>query len=445
MLRIVQDTRTGSARAAGVSPARGGFVGSLGASGESEPGRIVLALLGWFAHAARDLPWRRTSDPYAIWVSEIMLQQTQVRKVVPYWERWMRRIPSLKALAQASDEVLHKLWEGLGYYRRVRHMRMAARLIMARHRGTFPATFEEVLALPGIGRYTAGAICSIAFNQPTPVLDGNVIRVLTRLYNVPGDPRREPTNSRLWEIAERLVRLAGNSKLRPRNRRTLPRNRLTPGPCSVLNQSLMELGALVCTPKNPQCSDCPVADWCRARRQGRVEHLPQKARRPVILHRRSVVLVVQQGNRFWVRRRPEGVVNGRLWEFPNTEAAQCGSLAGPLGHSTQPTLYQLQQAGSREMQSLTALFEPPDAGRKNGSAPFTLLRRPTKPTRFCTIKHSITRYRITAEVLRAKIPADASLRLAEGRWLTLAQMSRLAFCRAHQRILQRLGNCETSH
>src|SRR2546421_8141925 len=147
---------------------------------------VVRALLKWFGQHARDLPWRRTGDPYAIWVSEIMLQQTQVKTVVPYWERWMRDLPDITSLAKARSEKIHKLWEGLGYYTRVRNMQSAARLICEKHGGQFPRRFEDVFALPGIGRYTAGAICSIALNQPMPILDGNVIRVFTRLFGIRG-------------------------------------------------------------------------------------------------------------------------------------------------------------------------------------------------------------------------------------------------------------------
>src|ERR1043166_367027 len=139
---------------------------------------LMAPLLEWFATNARDLPWRRTRNPYAIWVSEIMLQQTQVKTVIPYWERWMKALPDLASLAKARPQKIHKLWEGLGYYKGVRNMQKAARVIMAEHSGRFPREFEAVLALPGIGRYTAGAICSIAFGQPTPILDGDVLRVL---------------------------------------------------------------------------------------------------------------------------------------------------------------------------------------------------------------------------------------------------------------------------
>src|SRR5438876_2634689 len=151
--------------------------------------RIISALVNWFGKAARDLPWRRSNDPYAIWVSEIMLQQTQVKTVIPYWERWMRELPTIRAAAKASPGKLHKLWEGLGYYTRVRNLQRAAQQILAQHGGKFPDDFDNILALPGIGRYTAGAIASIAFNQPRPILDGNVIRVLTRLFGIRENPR----------------------------------------------------------------------------------------------------------------------------------------------------------------------------------------------------------------------------------------------------------------
>lgn len=174
--------------------------------------KLVLSLLAWFAENARPLPWRATSDPYAVWVSEIMLQQTQVKTVVPYWERWMRALPDIRALARAKPERLHKLWEGLGYYTRVRNMHQAAQLILERHSGKFPTLFEDILELPGIGRYTAGAISSIAFHQPRPILDGNVIRVLTRLFGIAGDPRERSTNATLWRLSEELVHRAASIK-----------------------------------------------------------------------------------------------------------------------------------------------------------------------------------------------------------------------------------------
>ena len=158
---------------------------------------LVELLLSWFAANARDLPWRRTQDPYAIWVSEIMLQQTQVKTVMPYWDRWMGELPTIASLAKANPDKIHKLWEGLGYYTRVRNMQKAAQFIEQNHGGKFPENFDEVLALSGIGRYTAGAICSIAFNQPTPILDGNVIRVLTRVFGISENPREKDDERRI--------------------------------------------------------------------------------------------------------------------------------------------------------------------------------------------------------------------------------------------------------
>ncbi|MEK7706965.1 MAG: A/G-specific adenine glycosylase, partial [Verrucomicrobiota bacterium] len=245
-------------------------------------GKLVTPLLSWFSTNARDLPWRRTRDPYGIWVSEIMLQQTQVKTVIPYWERWMRELPTVHAAAKASPAKLHKLWEGLGYYTRVRNLQRAAQQIITPHapfsksrrrRGNesqtakkletshvvsykFPENFDDILALPGIGRYTAGAIASMAFNQPHSILDGNVIRVLTRLFGIATNPREKKTNAQLWRIAEELVVHA-------------TRNTQHVAACSHLNQSLMELGALICTPRSPNCPACPAQKLCVAFREGR--------------------------------------------------------------------------------------------------------------------------------------------------------------------------------
>src|ERR1035437_6082269 len=249
---------------------------------------IVPRLLAWFAQNARDLPWRRTRDPYAIWVSEVMLQQTQVKTVLPYWERWMRALPTIAALAKAKPHTLHKLWEGLGYYTRVRNLQRAARLIVEQHGGRFPNDFDALLALPGIGPYTAGAVCSIAFDQPQPILDGNVIRVLTRLCGIGGDPRERKTNARLWQLAKELVLRAAETDARtsasPHASHTrcdgATARRVTPPasrPCSQFNQSLMELGALVCTPRQPRCGVCPIAKHCVAYQEDRVDQLPGTA------------------------------------------------------------------------------------------------------------------------------------------------------------------------
>src|ERR1039457_6279526 len=254
---------------------------------------IVPRLLAWFAQNARPLPWRRTRDPYAIWVSEIMLQQTQVKTVLPYWERWMRALPNLAALAHAKPHTLHKLWEGLGYYTRVRNLHRAAQLIMAQHDGRFPHDFEDVLALPGVGRYTAGAVCSIAFNEARPILDGNVMRVLTRWYGMPGNPRERKVNARLWQLAEELVQQAAD--LGAHTRSSSPASRFTfhvSHPCAQFNESLMELGALVCTPRQPRCQVCPIAKHCVAYQEDRINQLPGIRGRIRATRRRFVAFVM---------------------------------------------------------------------------------------------------------------------------------------------------------
>jgi A/G-specific adenine glycosylase len=368
---------------------------------------IVQSLLAWFARNARDLPWRRTRDPYAIWVSEIMLQQTQVRTVLPFWERWMRALPDLGALARAKPERLHKLWEGLGYYTRVRNLQRAAQIIGRKHGGQIPEDFDALLELPGIGRYTAGAVCSIAFNQPKPVLDGNVIRVLARVYGIAGNPREPKTNARLWQMAEELVRQAARAEARPRMRPQPTRAERrkssvpTPGACSSFNQSLMELGALVCTPREPRCGACPIVKQCVAYREDRILELPRIDRSVRATHRRFVAFVVGKRGRLLVRQRPAGVVNAHLWEFPNLELS--------------PAESDLERAAHRVLGVRPKRVEPLD-----------------------TVKHSITRYRITLEAYRVVCGEGARITAGKGRWLDRKQLDQLAFTAAHRRILRQL-------
>jgi A/G-specific adenine glycosylase len=351
--------------------------------------KLVPLLLDWFSANARDLPWRHTRDPYAIWVSEIMLQQTQVKTVIPFWNHWLQELPTVKAAANASSEKIHKLWEGLGYYTRVRNLQKAAQVVMERHGGKFPQQFEDVLALPGIGRYTAGAICSIAFNQPTPILDGNVIRVLTRIFSIAENPKEKATNARLWQLAEEFVQ---NSKLKNKNSKTC---------CSHLNQSLMELGALVCTPENPQCLHCPVKKFCLAFKENRVEELPNPGKRMATTPRHFAAFVIEHDGKYLVQQRPTGIVNANLWEFPNFETNGAKVNAREIFDST-------FNFAAAELQSL------------------------------CIIKHSITRYRITLQAFTVrleKFPAKI-----EGVWKTPAQMEHLAFTAAHKKLASLAAN-----
>jgi len=370
---------------------------------------IVSKLLNWYPKNARDLPWRRTTDPYSVFVSEIMLQQTQVKTVIPFWERWMRELPTLHSLAKARPQKIHKLWEGLGYYTRVRNMQKAARLILERHGGLFPTTFEDILALPGVGRYTAGAICSIAFNQPRPILDGNVIRVLTRLFGIAGNPKEKAINAKLWDLAEQLVLAAAAHPIhaeqssQPKdpessvpNRKSQIANRKSQ--CSHLNQSLMELGALVCTARGPHCELCPVASHCSARRHGKVEVLPALPPRQRPTKRRFVAFIVQNKGRFLVRQRRPGIVNGNLWEFPNIEV-------------------------------------PLDDGNPEQAAVTVLGCSPQRIEHFCSIQHSITRYRIRLDAIAIR---SKKVECSEGRWLNPQDLRRLPFTSAHKKILARL-------
>jgi A/G-specific adenine glycosylase len=403
--------------------------------------KLARLLLDWFSQNARDLPWRRTRDPYAIWVSEIMLQQTQVKTVIPYWERWMRELPTIGAAANASPAKIHKLWEGLGYYTRVRNLQKAAQQILEKHDGKFPQAFEEVLALPGIGRYTAGAICSIAFNQPTPILDGNVIRVLTRVFGICENPREKKTNTQLWQLAEALVLHA--------SRFTHHVSR-----ASHLNQSLMELGALVCTPRQPQCEICPVKKRCAAFREDRVGELPNLGKREAATARHFVAFVVERNGRFLVRQRPAGVVNAHLWEFPNVEVA-AGILpavepgvppGGKNADDFKPVNNSRKISGGKKPSS-TAGGTPAATMLAQAAKHLGLEPNHTKP--LCTVKHSITRYRITLEAFSVQLgrrnsttPEHSrapSARPSEiGVWLTPARLRNLAFTAAHKTVLNQL-------
>jgi A/G-specific adenine glycosylase len=352
-----------------------------------------------------------------------MLQQTQVKTVIPFWNRWMRELPTIEAAAKAPSAKIHKLWEGLGYYTRVRNLQKAAQVIVAecRRRGDesqtgnkletpyvvscrFPEKFDDVLALPGIGRYTAGAICSIAFNQPTPILDGNVIRVLTRIFGIAENPKEKETNARLWQLAEELVKQADKAAQASRLRGQAGSLRYFKNSCSHLNQSLMELGALVCMPRNPQCLVCPVKKLCVAFKENRVEELPNLGNRETATARHFLAFAVEWNGKFLVRQRPAGVVNAQLWEFPNIEVG-------------------------------TRLCEPQQL-----VAEFNALRvtdpRPEKLKPLCTVKHSITRYRITLETFAVQL--TGAPRKSAGRWRTPAQMQSLAFTSAHRKMLQAL-------
>jgi len=276
---------------------------------------VAGLLLAWYRRHRRDLPWRESRDPYRVWVSEIMLQQTQVDRVREYFTRFMRRFPDVAALAAAPERDVLKHWEGLGYYRRARQLHAAAKRVVADHEGEFPRTAAELRSLPGIGRYTAGAIASIAFDLPEPIVEANSRRVIARLvgHDEPvGGVRDEP----LWQIAGELVP---------------PRN------AGLFNQALMDLGAMVCTVSRPLCDRCPLAAACVARVTGRVEELPVLPRQRAVKQIRETALVLRIGRRIVVERRRAGEWWEGLWDFPRAargEVRAAGDrLLGTIAYS----------------------------------------------------------------------------------------------------------------
>ena len=264
-------------------------------------------LLRWFDRHQRDLPWRHTADPYAIWLSEVMLQQTQVATVIPYWRRFLERFPTVKALARAPLPDVLALWSGLGYYSRARNLHRAAQAVVAEHGGRFPRTAEQLQTLAGFGRYTAGAVASIAFGQPAPLVDGNVARVFSRLFAVEGVPGDRIREAALWRLAETHV----------------PGTR--PG---AWNQALMELGATVCRPKDPSCLLCPARAHCQALALGRVDQLPPPKVRRAPTRLRLAVAAWRKTGRVLLGRREERGLFGGLWELPTAPLASEAAAGG---------------------------------------------------------------------------------------------------------------------
>ena len=259
--------------------------------------KLPGALLPWYEENKRELPWRQGKDPYRIWLSEIMLQQTRVEAVKGYYARFLEHIPTVAALAGADDEVLRKLWEGLGYYSRVRNLKKAARVIVDTYGGRFPETYEEVLALPGIGPYTAGAICSIAFGKPTPAVDGNVLRIVSRLTD-DDTPIHTPAYQK--QVRQALTQVY-------------------PEDAGSFTQALMELGATVCGPnRKPDCENCPCKNFCKAKKSGRAEALPVKSPKKEKKQEKKTVFILRWGDRYALEKRPDTGLLASLWQFPNS-------------------------------------------------------------------------------------------------------------------------------
>jgi A/G-specific adenine glycosylase len=334
---------------------------------------LAKCVLAWFERFARDLPWRRTRDLYAIWISEVMLQQTQVATVIPYWNRFLARFPDPVSLASAEEQEVLRLWEGLGYYRRARQLHMAARQIVREHDGVFPGRFEEVRALPGIGRYTAGAILSIGLDQKLPILEANTIRLLSRLSGYAKEVDEAAGREHLWSIAERI----------------LPNSQ-----CGFFNQALMELGSEICTSKAPACGRCPVAQLCRARQLNVVDSIPRATKRTRFEEVTELAVVVRRGEKVLLRHCQPGERWAGLWDFPRFAVAD-GSKDAQLKRAV--------IAGTRQITGLQV--EP---GKK-----------------LITINHGVTRFRITLHCFVARLKqtsAGSRTALKSVRWVPIASL-----------------------
>ncbi len=346
---------------------------------------LAQDLLSWFAREQRDLPWRRTRDPYRIWVAEVMLAQTQVATALPYYERFLSRFPDVQALAASPLAGVLKAWEGLGYYARARNLHRAAREIVAHHGGRIPSDPVLVRALPGVGEYTAGALLSIAFGHDEPALDGNVRRVLSRLFHVVGAPGASAT----LDI------------LRSRARAILPK-----GAAGAFNQALMDLGATVCTPRRPRCPQCPLGAHCEARRLGDQEQLPARRRRTKLPHYQVCAAVTWQGERVLIAQRPAEGLLGGLWEFPGGKQEPGESLAECLRREIREEL-------GIEIEVLAPVV---------------------------SVQHAYTHFRITLHAFHCRILGGEphAVGVADWRWVRLDELDRYAFSAADRKVIAAL-------
>lgn len=349
-----------------------------------KPEALSRSLLQWYQTAGRDLPWRKTQDPYKIWISEIMLQQTQVKTVIPYFERWLDRFPTLEALAEADLQSVLKAWEGLGYYARARNLHRSAKVLVEQFSGQFPDTLEDTLTLPGVGRTTAGGILSAAFNVPLAILDGNVKRVLSRLVNLTVPPNR--ALSQLWEISQSLV----------------PLNQ-----ARDFNQALMDLGATVCIPRQPNCAICPWKLSCKSYNLGIQNQRPMTETKAPLPHKIIGVAVIwdTNGNILIDRRKPEGLLGG-LWEFPGGKVEPGETIPDCIQREIQ-----------EELGIVIAVEE-----------------------KLMTIDHAYTHFKVTLNVHHCRHVSGESqtLECDEIKWVTLAELDQYPFPKANLQIIQAL-------
>ncbi len=348
------------------------------------------ALCSWYAQNHRSLPWRLTRDPYRIWVSEVMLQQTQVNTVIPYYLRFVERFPTIETLARSDLQTVLKAWEGLGYYARARNLHRAAKEIVAQRAGQIPSSFADFRALPGVGDYVAAAVMSISFNRPHAAVDGNVRRVLSRIFRI-DVPANDPRGQNVFREKAQEI--------------------LDPSDPGTFNQAMMELGALVCTPGDPQCAECPVVSFCGAHRSGTVSAYPRRARRRSVPVQRVAVGVIHKGDRILItRRHSEGLLGG-LWEFPGGKIENGES-------AEEACLREIKEEVGLEVELLHHLAR---------------------------IRHSYTHFRIVMDVFECRW-ISGSVRLkgpADHRWVTPEKIEEFPLPIANRRfvpLLKRVGS-----
>jgi A/G-specific adenine glycosylase len=350
---------------------------------------FIYPLLKWYRAHADALPWRENQDPYRVWFSEIMLQQTQVTTVIPYYERFLAAYPTVFDLAAAERDSVLKMWEGLGYYSRARNLHRAAKIVAEEYGGEFPNTAEALQELPGIGRYTAGAIASIAFDESAPVLDGNVIRVFARLFDISEDVSQTKTKNDLWNIAEVLVPAKN------------------PGD---YNQALMELGRTVCKPRNPLCEECPIRDYCRAYAENLQNERPVKKKRAPTPHYDVTAGLIRNGDgQLLIAKRLDDALLGGLWEFPGGKQEDGESLPECLARELQEELAIVVEVGAF----------------------------------FVKVKHAYTHFKITLHVFECTfLPeggAPQAIECADWRWIAEDELEQYAFSAADRQVIAALN------
>ena len=340
------------------------------------------ALIYWYNNNKRLLPFRLTKDPYKIWISEIMLQQTQMKTVIPFYERWVNKLPTIESVARTNIDFLLKLWEGLGYYRRCQNFYHASKIIVKDYKGVIPCHYESFKGLPGVGDYTAGAVLSISFGIPIPAIDGNVRRVMSRLYGL------KHLTSYNGNIIYKAISIALNN--------------VNP---SDFNQGLMELGALICTPEYPKCFKCPLSENCKGYQSGNPTNYPQKKAKRVIPHFNVVTAIIWRGDTFYIQKRSEDKMLGGLWEFPGGKVEKGETL---------------------ELALLSKLKEECNFNAR-------ILKKAT------SVKHRYSHYSITMHCYYCEEKNENIVSIINSNWIKKNQISQYSFPKANHKIFNFLN------